>query len=183
LRIDGVLNGQLIKATRTASALVIRLNILAGLGIAEKRLPPNRRFNIRVENRNLDVRVATRPAEFGESVVLRLLDQSAGGVGLAGTGMPVEMLERFRHLLRRRDGLVLVTGPTGSGKTTTLYAGLAELNSAETKTITVEDPVEYRLPRISQVQVNPKIDLTFARVLRAALRQDPDIVLIGRAHV
>ena len=111
--------------------------------------------------------------------VLRLLDQSAGVFRLDGTGMPVEMLERFRQLLRRPHGLVLVTGPTGSGKTTTLYAGLSELNSAETKIITVEDPVEYRLPRVSQVQVNPKIELTFARVLRAALRQDPDIVLVG----
>jgi MSHA biogenesis protein MshE len=125
------------------------------------------------------VRVSTLPVQFGESVVLRLLDQSAGVFRLDGTGMPVEMLERFRQLLKRPHGLVLVTGPTGSGKTTTLYAGLSELNSAETKIITVEDPVEYRLPRVSQVQVNPKIELTFARVLRAALRQDPDIVLVG----
>ncbi|HTO19728.1 MAG TPA: GspE/PulE family protein [Pseudomonas sp.] len=179
LRIDGVLNEQLIKETRIASALVMRLKILAGLDISEKRLPQDGRFNIRVKNRNLDVRVSTLPVQFGESVVLRLLDQSAGVFSLDGTGMPVEMLERFRQLLRRPHGLVLVTGPTGSGKTTTLYAGLAELNSAETKIITVEDPVEYRLPRISQVQVNPKIELTFARVLRAALRQDPDIVLVG----
>ena len=179
LRIDGVLNEQLIKETRIASALVMRLKILAGLDISEKRLPQDGRFNIRVKNRNLDVRVSTLPVQFGESVVLRLLDQSAGVFSLDGTGMPVEMLERFRHLLKRPHGLVLVTGPTGSGKTTTLYAGLAELNSAETKIITVEDPVEYRLPRISQVQVNPKIELTFARVLRAALRQDPDIVLVG----
>jgi MSHA biogenesis protein MshE len=174
-----VLNEQLIKETRIASALVMRLKILAGLDISEKRLPQDGRFNIRVKNRNLDVRVSTLPVQFGESVVLRLLDQSAGVFSLDGTGMPVEMLERFRQLLRRPHGLVLVTGPTGSGKTTTLYAGLAELNSAETKIITVEDPVEYRLPRISQVQVNPKIELTFARVLRAALRQDPDIVLVG----
>ncbi|HTN29378.1 MAG TPA: GspE/PulE family protein [Pseudomonas sp.] len=179
LRIDGVLNEQLIKETRIAPALVMRLKILAGLDISEKRLPQDGRFNIRVKNHNLDVRVSTMPVQFGESVVLRLLDQSAGVFRLDGTGMPVEMLERFRQLLRRPHGLVLVTGPTGSGKTTTLYAGLSELNSAETKIITVEDPVEYRLPRVSQVQVNPKIELTFARVLRAALRQDPDIVLVG----
>ena len=179
LRIDGVLNEQLIKETRIASALVMRLKILAGLDISEKRLPQDGRFNIRVKNHNLDVRVSTLPVQFGESVVLRLLDQSAGVFRLDGTGMPVEMLERFRQLLKRPHGLVLVTGPTGSGKTTTLYAGLSELNSAETKIITVEDPVEYRLPRVSQVQVNPKIELTFARVLRAALRQDPDIVLVG----
>ncbi|MBF0674045.1 ATPase, T2SS/T4P/T4SS family [Pseudomonas sp.] len=178
-RIDGVLNEQLIKETRIASALVMRLKILAGLDISEKRLPQDGRFNIRVKGRNLDVRVSTMPVQFGESVVLRLLDQSAGVFSLDGTGMPMDMLARFRTLLQRPHGLVLVTGPTGSGKTTTLYAGLSELNSPEKKIITVEDPVEYRLPRISQVQVNTKIDLSFARVLRAALRQDPDIVLVG----
>src|SRR5690606_26582490 len=137
------------------------------------------RFNIRVKNRSLDVRVSTMPVQFGESVVMRLLDQSGAMFQLEGTGMPPAMLERFRRLLQRPHGMVLVTGPTGSGKTTTLYAGLSELNSPEKKIITVEDPVEYRLPRINQVQVNAKIELTFARVLRAALRQDPDIVLVG----
>ncbi|WPP45008.1 GspE/PulE family protein [Pseudomonas sp. AN-1] len=178
-RIDGVLNEQLIKETRIASALVMRLKIMAGLDISEKRLPQDGRFNIRVRNHSLDVRVSTMPVQFGESVVLRLLDQSAGVFRLEGTGMPAEMLARLRLLLQRPHGLVLVTGPTGSGKTTTLYAGLSELNSPEKKIITVEDPVEYRLPRVNQVQVNPKIELTFARVLRAALRQDPDIVLVG----
>ncbi len=178
-RIDGVLNEQLIKETRIASALVMRLKIMAGLDISEKRLPQDGRFNIRVKNHSLDVRVSTMPVQFGESVVLRLLDQSAGVFSLDRTGMPADMLARFRTLLQRPHGIVLVTGPTGSGKTTTLYAGLSELNSPEKKIITVEDPVEYRLPRISQVQVNPKIELTFARVLRAALRQDPDIVLVG----
>ncbi|SDS96796.1 GspE/PulE family protein [Pseudomonas oryzae] len=178
-RIDGVLNEQLIKEARIASALVLRLKIMAGLDISEKRLPQDGRFNIRVKNHNLDVRVSTMPVQFGESVVLRLLDQSAGVFQLERTGMPAEMLARLRVLLQRPHGLVLVTGPTGSGKTTTLYGGLAELNSPEKKIITVEDPVEYRLPRINQVQVNPKIELTFARVLRAALRQDPDIVLVG----
>ena len=178
-RIDGVLNEQLIKETRVASALVLRLKIMAGLDISEKRLPQDGRFNIRVKNRNLDVRVSTMPVQFGESVVMRLLDQSAGVFSLDRTGMPAEMLARLRILLQRPHGIVLVTGPTGSGKTTTLYGGLSELNSPEKKIITVEDPVEYRLPRINQVQVNPKIELTFARVLRAALRQDPDIVLVG----
>ncbi|MNF27359.1 Type II secretion system protein E [compost metagenome] len=178
-RIDGVLNEQLIKETRIVSALVMRLKIMAGLDISEKRLPQDGRFNIRVKNHNLDVRVSTMPVQFGESVVLRLLDQSAGVFSLDRTGMPADMLARFRTLLQRPHGIVLVTGPTGSGKTTSLYAGLSELNSPEKKIITVEDPVEYRLPRISQVQVNPKIELTFARVLRAALRQDPDIVLVG----
>jgi len=178
-RIDGVLNEQLIKETRIASALVMRLKIKAGLDISEKRLPQDGRFNIRVKNRSLDVRVSTMPVQYGESVVLRLLDQSAGVFSLERTGLPSDMLARLRTLLQRPHGLVLVTGPTGSGKTTTLYAGLSELNSPEKKIITVEDPVEYRLPRVNQVQVNPKIDLTFARVLRAALRQDPDIVLVG----
>ena len=178
-RIDGVLNEQVMKEHRVASALVMRLKIMSGLDISEKRLPQDGRFNIRVKNRNLDVRVSTMPVQFGESVVMRLLDQSGAMFQLDGTGMPPAMLERFRRLLQRPHGMVLVTGPTGSGKTTTLYAGLSELNSPEKKIITVEDPVEYRLPRINQVQVNAKIELTFARVLRAALRQDPDIVLVG----
>ena len=178
-RIDGVLNEQVMKEQRIASALVMRLKIMSGLDISEKRLPQDGRFNIRVKNRNIDVRVSTMPVQFGESVVMRLLDQSAGIASLDAGGMPADMLARFRRLLQRPYGMVLVTGPTGSGKTTTLYAGLAELNSPEKKIITVEDPVEYRLPRVNQVQVNTKIELTFARVLRAALRQDPDIVLIG----
>ncbi len=178
-RIDGVLNEQVMKEQRVASALVMRLKIMSGLDISEKRLPQDGRFNIRVKNRNIDVRVSTMPVQFGESVVMRLLDQSGAMFSLEGTGMPPAILERFRRLLQRPHGMVLVTGPTGSGKTTTLYAGLSELNSPEKKIITVEDPVEYRLPRVNQVQVNAKIELTFARVLRAALRQDPDIVLVG----
>ncbi|MBP6781384.1 MAG: type II/IV secretion system protein, partial [Ottowia sp.] len=178
-RIDGVLSEQVMKEARVASALVMRLKIMSGLDISEKRLPQDGRFNIRVKGHNIDVRVSTMPVQYGESVVMRLLDQTGGVSTLEASGMPPDMLVRFRRLLQRPFGLVLVTGPTGSGKTTTLYAGLAELNSPEKKIITVEDPVEYRLPRINQVQVNAKIDLSFARVLRAALRQDPDIVLIG----
>jgi MSHA biogenesis protein MshE len=178
-RIDGVLNEQVMKEARVASALVMRLKIMSGLDISEKRLPQDGRFNIRVKGRAIDVRVSTMPVQYGESVVMRLLDQTAGVSNLDASGMPPDMLVRFRRLLQRPFGMVLVTGPTGSGKTTTLYAGLSELNSPEKKIITVEDPVEYRLPRINQVQVNAKIDLSFARVLRAALRQDPDIVLIG----
>jgi MSHA biogenesis protein MshE len=178
-RIDGVLNEQVMKEARVASALVMRLKIMSGLDISEKRLPQDGRFNIRAKGRAIDVRVSTMPVQYGESVVMRLLDQTAGVSNLDASGMPPDMLVRFRRLLQRPFGMVLVTGPTGSGKTTTLYAGLSELNSPEKKIITVEDPVEYRLPRINQVQVNAKIDLSFARVLRAALRQDPDIVLIG----
>ena len=178
-RIDGVLSEQVMKEQRIASALVMRLKIMSGLDISEKRLPQDGRFNIRVKGHNIDVRVSTMPVQYGESVVMRLLDQSGGVSDLGASGMPPDMLARFRNLLQRPYGMVLVTGPTGSGKTTTLYAGLSELNSPEKKIITVEDPVEYRLQRVNQVQVNSKIDLTFGRVLRAALRQDPDIVLVG----
>jgi len=127
----------------------------------------------------VDVRMSTMPTQHGESVVLRLLNQKTGLLGLDHVGMPAGMLARFRQIIRRTNAMVLVTGPTGSGKTTTLYAALAELNTVDRKIITVEDPVEYRLPGINQVQINEKIELTFARVLRAALRQDPDIILVG----
>ncbi|MDH5191301.1 MAG: ATPase, T2SS/T4P/T4SS family [Gammaproteobacteria bacterium] len=178
-RIDGVLQEQVMKEKRIANALVSRLKLMAGLDISEKRLPQDGRFNIRVKNKSIDVRVSTMPVQYGESVVMRLLDQSGGTLDLEQLGMPPELLKRYRTFIHRPHGMVLVTGPTGSGKTTTLYATLSELNNPETKIITVEDPVEYRLPRINQVQVNTKIGLTFASVLRSALRQDPDIVLIG----
>ncbi|MDY7559194.1 GspE/PulE family protein [Pseudomonas sp. 10B1] len=178
-RIDGVLNEHILKEPRVASALVMRLKIMSGLDISEKRIPQDGRFNIRVKERTIDIRMSTMPVQHGESVVMRLLDQTNGITDLDKGGMPTAMLARFRQLLQRPFGLVLVTGPTGSGKTTTLYAGLSELNSPQKKIITVEDPVEYRLARVNQVQVNTKIDLTFSRVLRAALRQDPDILLIG----
>ena len=152
---------------------------MAGLDISEKRLPQDGRFEVQVKDRTIDVRLSTMPVQFGESVVMRLADHSSGNFNLAAGGMPPEMLERFRFLITRPNGLVLVTGPTGSGKTTTLYGALNELNSPEHKIITVEDPVEYQLERISQVQVNTKIGLTFALVLRATLRQDPDILLVG----
>ena len=127
----------------------------------------------------VDVRMSTMPTQHGESVVLRLLNQKSGLLGLDHVGMPADMLARFRQIIQRSNAMVLVTGPTGSGKTTTLYAALAELNTVDKKIITVEDPVEYRLPGINQVQINEKIELTFARVLRSALRQDPDIILVG----
>src|SRR5690606_8180016 len=125
------------------------------------------------------VRLSTMPTQHGESVVMRLLNQGGGALRLDAIGMPPEMVQRLRAIINRPNGLVLVTGPTGSGKTTTLYGALAELNTSERKLITVEDPVEYRLAGVNQVQVNDKIDLSFARVLRSALRQDPDIVLVG----
>ena len=178
-RIDGVLQEQVMKEKRVNSALVLRLKLMAGLNISEKRLPQDGRFNIRVKGRSIDVRVSTMPVQHGESVVMRLLDQSQGTLNLESTGMPSHLLERFRKLIKRPHGMILVTGPTGSGKTTTLYGALTELNKPEVKIITAEDPVEYRLPRITQVQVNPKIGLEFAGVLRSALRQDPDIILVG----
>jgi len=179
LRIDGELQEQIMKERRVASALVSRLKIMSGLDISEKRLPQDGRFNIRVMNKNIDVRLSTMPVPFGESVVMRLLDQSAGLLEIETLGMPARLRKRYEHLIRRPHGLILVTGPTGSGKTTTLYASLNQLNSPEKKIITAEDPIEYRLPRVNQVQVNPKVGLEFATVLRAALRQDPDIVLVG----
>jgi MSHA biogenesis protein MshE len=178
-RIDGVLHEQVMKEKRIAAALVSRLKLMSGLDISEKRLPQDGRFNIRVKDHNIDVRVATMPIQYGESVVMRLLDQSGGILDLDQVGMPADILQRFRRNIHRPHGLVLVTGPTGSGKTTTLYAALSEINSAEKKIITVEDPVEYRLPRVNQVQVHTKIGLGFASVLRTALRQDPDIILVG----
>jgi MSHA biogenesis protein MshE len=178
-RVDGVLQEQVVKERRITSALVLRLKLMSGLDISEKRLPQDGRFSLRIKERKIDVRLSTMPVEYGESVVMRLLDQTSGVTDLNNVGMPAEILERFRKLIHMPHGLILVTGPTGSGKTTTLYGALQELNQVGKKIITVEDPVEYRLHRINQVQINPKIELTFARVLRAALRQDPDILLVG----
>ena len=178
-RVDGVLHEQIVKEKRISSPLVLRLKLMAGLNISEKRLPQDGRFSLIVKERKLDIRVSTMPIEYGESVVLRLLDQTGGVTHLDEVGMPKEMLVTFRRLIHLPHGLILVTGPTGSGKTTTLYGALQELNKAGNKIITVEDPVEYRLQRINQVQINSKIELDFARVLRAALRQDPDIILVG----
>ncbi len=178
-RIDGVLQVQMEADSKIASALALRLKLMSGLDISEKRLPQDGRFAIKIRNAMVDVRISTMPTQFGESVVMRLLNQNTGLLGLERLNMPAHVLERLRHAVRRPSGMVLVTGPTGSGKTTTLYATLSELNTTEKKIITVEDPVEYRLPGINQVQVHEKIDLSFERVLRSALRQDPDIVLVG----
>jgi MSHA biogenesis protein MshE len=178
-RVDGVLNEQIIRERQIASALVLRLKLMAGLNISEKRMPQDGRFQISVRGKGIDVRVSTMPVQHGESVVMRLLDQSGAMLDLDYLGMPAPMLSRFRNILQSPSGIILVTGPTGSGKTTSLYAALNSLNRPEKKVITVEDPVEYRLPRISQVQVNTKIGLDFAAVLRSALRQDPDIILVG----
>jgi MSHA biogenesis protein MshE len=178
-RVDGVLQEQVLNEKRIGAALVQRLKLMANLDISEKRLPQDGRFSLRVLDRAIDVRMSTMPVAYGEAVVLRLLDQTAGVRELAQLGMPKTLMNRFRGVVRRPHGMVIVTGPTGSGKTTTLYAALRERNVPETKIITVEDPVEYRLPRINQVQVHADIGLTFARVLRSTLRHDPDVILVG----
>ena len=178
-RIDGVLHLQTEADSNIASALALRLKLISGLDISEKRLPQDGRFSFKVRGQVVDVRISTMPSQYGESVAMRLLSRGGGLLKLERLGMPPAMLERFRKIIHRASGMVLLTGPTGSGKTTTLYAALAELNSTETEIITVEDPVEYRLAGITQVQVNEKIDLSFGKVLRSALRQDPDIILVG----
>jgi MSHA biogenesis protein MshE len=178
-RVDGVLHEQVMKETQIAPAVVVRLKLMASLNISEKRLPQDGRFNMVVSNREIDVRISTMPVQYGESIVMRLLDQTKGALDIEKLGMPPDLLRRFRKNFHLPNGMILITGPTGSGKTTSLYAALSELNQADTKIITVEDPVEYRLSRVNQVQVNTKIGLTFARVLRSALRQDPDIIMVG----
>ncbi len=179
MRVDGHLQEQIIKETRIVPALVLRLKLMCGLDISEKRKPQDGRFRIRARGHEVDIRLSTMPVQHGESVVMRLLDQSSGLLKLEQTGIEPKILREIRKLLAFPHGLILVTGPTGSGKTTTLYAALSELNAPEKKIITIEDPVEYKLSRVNQVQVNNKIGLSFATVLRAVLRQDPDIILVG----
>ncbi|HYL88125.1 MAG TPA: GspE/PulE family protein [Burkholderiales bacterium] len=179
IRVDGVLHAQTEADNRIAPAVALRLKLMAGLDISEKRQPQDGRFNVKARDNTVDVRMSTLPTQYGESIVMRLLNRSAGVLQLERLGMPAALLARFRALLTHVSGMVLVTGPTGSGKTTTLYAALAEINSPDRKVITVEDPVEYRMSGLNQVQVNDKIDLTFAKVLRSVLRQDPNVILVG----
>jgi MSHA biogenesis protein MshE len=178
-RIDGNLQLQTEADKKISSALVQRVKLTAGLDISEKRLPQDGRFDIKARGERIDVRISTMPTQQGESIAMRLLRRAAGVQQLDKLGMPDHMLKRFRGITQRVSGMVLVTGPTGSGKTTTLYAALNEINTVEKKIITVEDPIEYRLRGLNQVQVNEKVDLTFSRVLRSALRHDPDVILIG----
>jgi general secretion pathway protein E len=178
-RVDGTLREVVRPNKALHAALISRLKIMAELDIAEKRLPQDGRISLRIGGRAVDVRVSTLPAAHGERAVLRLLDKTDANFSLEGLGMSPELMERFVHMIEQPHGIVLVTGPTGSGKTTTLYASLARLPTGTTNILTVEDPVEYELPGIGQTQVNPKIDLTFAKALRAFLRQDPDVIMIG----
>src|SRR5450631_3060276 len=178
-RVDGTLLVHTEAESRIGPAVVQKLKLSSGLDIAERRLPQDGRFVARARNQPIDMRISTMPTQYGESVVLRLLPQHGGLLVLDRMGMPAPILERVHEFIHQAHGMLLVTGPTGSGKTTTLYGALAEMNSPSTKIVTVEDPVEYRLPGLTQVQVNEKIGLSFSTVLRSTLRQDPDIVLVG----
>ncbi|MFY8192790.1 MAG: GspE/PulE family protein, partial [Limnohabitans sp.] len=178
-RIDGTLREVVSPNRALHAALISRLKIMADLDIAEKRLPQDGRISLRLGQRAIDVRVSTLPSAHGERAVLRLLDKSESRLTLEAVGMQGHTLQGFTQLLSQPHGIVLVTGPTGSGKTTTLYAALQQLDAARFNIMTVEDPIEYELSGIGQTQVNPKIDLDFAKALRAILRQDPDIIMIG----
>ncbi len=178
-RVDGTLREVVQPNKALHAALISRLKIMAELDIAEKRLPQDGRISLRIGGRAIDVRVSTLPSAHGERAVLRLLDKGDTRFTLESLGMSGDTLEKFNRLIQQPHGIVLVTGPTGSGKTTTLYAALARMDTATTNVLTVEDPIEYELPGNGQTQDNPKIDLTFAKALRAILRQDPDVIMIG----
>jgi len=178
-RVDGALR-EVVQPNRALhAALISRLKIMAELDIAEKRLPQDGRIGLRIGGRAIDVRVSTLPSAHGERAVLRLLDKTESKFTLEALGMSGDVLAAYQRLIAQPHGIVLVTGPTGSGKTTTLYASLQRIDTAHTNVLTVEDPIEYELPGIGQTQVNPKIELTFAKALRAILRQDPDVIMIG----
>ena len=178
-RIDGVLYEMFSIPKRFQAHIVSRLKVMANLDIAEKRIPQDGRIKIKVANRTVDIRVSIIPMAYGERIVLRLLDKSVSLLGLTDMGMSEERLKIYESLIRKSNGIILVTGPTGSGKTTTLYASLSRLNSTEKNIITIEDPIEYELKGVGQIQVNPKTELTFARGLRSILRHDPDIIMVG----
>ncbi|MBL1437655.1 MAG: type II/IV secretion system protein [Rhodobacteraceae bacterium] len=178
-RIGGFLSDIPVDRAITATAIITRLKVLAELNISERRMPQDGRFRMRLHGRNIDFRMSTLPTQFGESVVLRLLDQSRAPKGLDDLGMDPEIVEKVKNIIAQPNGLFLVTGPTGSGKTTTLYAALQRLNQRRLKVFSVEDPIEYSIAGVNQVQVNTATGLTFAKALRAILRQDPDIVMIG----
>jgi len=178
-RVDGILYDMLSPPKHVQSTLISRIKIMARLNIAEKRLPQDGRIEIRIGDKNVDIRVSTIPTAFGERVVLRLLDKTNVLLKVSDLGMPEQGLKVFNGLIKSAHGIVLVTGPTGSGKTTTLYAALSSINNSDINIITIEDPVEYQIEGIGQIQVNPKIDITFANGLRSIVRQDPDVILVG----
>ncbi len=178
-RIDGVLYEVLRPPQKARAAIISRIKIISGLNIAEKRLPQDGRFRVRIAGRDVDIRVSSLPTAFGERLVLRLLEKSSSVIDLAQIGLDEQLQQQVDQLIRQPHGIFLVTGPTGSGKTTTLYAALSRLNDRSKNIITVEDPIEYQLNGVGQIQVNSKIDLTFAAGLRSILRQDPDIIMVG----
>lgn len=178
-RVDGVLREVVRPKRALAPLLVSRIKVMAKMDIAEKRVPQDGRIALRIAGRDVDVRVSTMPSSQGERVVMRLLDKRSGSMDLKSLGMTKHNLDRINQMILRPHGIVIVTGPTGSGKSTTLYAGLQSINDRSKNILTVEDPIEYDLPGIGQTQVNTKVDMTFARGLRAILRQDPDVVMIG----
>jgi general secretion pathway protein E len=178
-RIDGVLHDVDTEDKRFQAAILSRVKVMANLNIAEKRLPQDGRIGIKIAGQDVDIRVSTVPTRYGERIVLRLLDKSKVMLDLPALGMNPKLLEQIKKLIVRPHGILLVTGPTGSGKTTTLYACLSDINSVDVNILTIEDPVEYELPGVGQMQVNPKIDFTFATGLRSILRQDPDVVMVG----
>ena len=178
-RIDGVLREILKPNRKLASLLISRIKVMSKMDIAEKRVPQDGRISLRIGGRGVDVRVSTLPSSFGERVVMRLLDKNNAKLELKHLGMTLDNRNKMSELIHKPHGIILVTGPTGSGKSTTLYAALSEINSRDRNILTVEDPVEYQLDGIGQTQVNPKVDMTFSRGLRAILRQDPDVVMIG----
>ena len=178
-RVDGVLREILRPNRKMSSMLVSRIKVMSKMDIAEKRVPQDGRISLRIAGRAVDVRVSTMPSSHGERVVLRLLDKNNARLNLEDLGMTLNNREHFSGLIRKPHGIMLVTGPTGSGKSTTLYAGLSEINSKDRNILTVEDPIEFDLEGIGQTQVNPRVDMTFARGLRAILRQDPDVVMVG----
>jgi len=178
-RVDGILYDLLMPPKWIQAALISRIKVMAKMNIAEKRLPQDGRMDLKIGNQEIDVRVSTIPTSFGERVVMRLLNKTSSLIRMADLGMDTEMLAEVKDLVASPNGMILMTGPTGSGKTTTLYAVLSSINSPDINIITIEDPIEYQINGISQIQVNPKIDLTFAMGLRSIVRQDPDVVLVG----
>ncbi|MGE0268658.1 MAG: GspE/PulE family protein [Candidatus Omnitrophota bacterium] len=178
-RVDGVLSEQSDFPRHLQSAIISRIKILSNMNIAERRKPQDGRFQLQIGRRQIDIRVSCMPTIYGENIVMRLLDQGSMLLHLKETGFQKEVLEKYIKLLYQPNGIILVTGPTGSGKTTTLYASLNEINTPEKNIVTIEDPVEYRLKGIRQIQINPSVDLTFATGLRSILRQDPDIIMVG----
>jgi general secretion pathway protein E len=178
-RIDGILYDLLSPPKWVQPALISRIKVMAKMNIAEKRLPQDGRFDVKIGNQEIDVRISTIPTSFGERVVLRLLTKSASLISLSDLGIASDKLNLLANLVKSPNGIILVTGPTGSGKTTTLYAILSSINIPDINIITIEDPIEYKIKGISQIQVNPKINLTFAGGLRSIVRQDPDVILVG----